>query len=140
MRIDLLGAHLEAYVETLPTISALRLCNKFGSGPQCFINKLPVELIGMIEDFVVEPVRERARASWAKEYKCFQGNCRMIDDHLTREEQHDIYHRANSAFDEIQDCPGGRCSFYRNADDATEKRRRVKSTLRSFETVLEKRK
>jgi hypothetical protein len=60
VRIDILGAHLEAHVETLLTISALRLCNKFGSGPQCFVNKLPAELVSIIEDFVVEPVRKRA--------------------------------------------------------------------------------
>jgi hypothetical protein len=93
VRIDKAGAHLEAYIETLPTINALRLCSRFGSGPQCHVSKLPVELVKTIERFIVEPVREEKLYLWSTPYRCFELRCDIIDDHFTREEQHELFHR-----------------------------------------------
>jgi hypothetical protein len=84
VRIDKLGAHLEAYVETLPVITALRLCNRFGKGT---ISKLPTELIDAIEHLVRESERERCLVSWSKELKCWKQECNMSEDHFTPEEQ-----------------------------------------------------
>ena len=115
VRIDKLGAHLEAYIQTLPTIIALRLCGRFGTGPQCHINKLPVELLSAIEKFVVEAARMKALKSWASEYKCFEVRCDLIDDHFTRKEQHDMYHEAMNE----DCCRGSRCRFQDNIDAET---------------------
>jgi hypothetical protein len=84
VRIDKLGAHLEAYVETLPVITTLRLCNRFGKGT---ISKLPTELTDAIEHLVLEPERERCLISWSKELKCWKRECNMFEDHFTPEEQ-----------------------------------------------------
>jgi hypothetical protein len=102
-----LGAHLEAYIETLPTIIALRLCGRFGTGPQCHINKLPVELIGAIEAFVVGPARVEALETWSSEFKCFELKCDMLDDHFPHQKQHEIFHNESLGV-----CFGG-CPFDR---------------------------
>ena len=109
MRIDKLGAHLEAYIQTLPTIIALRLCGRFGTGPRCHINKLPSELISEIEKFVVEPARVEALETWSSEYRCFELKCDIVDDHFTLEDQHKLCHSATLSvcFGE-SDCPFGR--------------------------------
>jgi hypothetical protein len=87
VRIEKLGAHLEAYTNTLPVITALRLCNRFGKGTNCYISKLPTELIDAIEHLVLEPERERCLVSWSKELKCWKRDCNMFEDHFTPEEQ-----------------------------------------------------
>lgn len=117
MRIDKLGAHLEAYIETLPTVLALRLCGRFGTGPQCHVNKLRVELISAIETFVIEPARVEALENWSSDYKCFELKCDRVDDHYTHEEQHEMYHRVT-----LTGCFGNnRCPFERKSGPETAK-------------------
>lgn len=65
MRVEKLGAHLEAYIQTLPTIVTLRLCSRFGSRPQCHINKLPIELVGTIEEHIIESACAEALGTWS---------------------------------------------------------------------------
>lgn len=89
MRIEKLGAHLEAYVDTLPVITSLRLCHRYGKGANSYIYKLPIELVGIIEQFVVEPEREKHLATWSKEPKCRNKECKM-HDHFTPEE-HEVF-------------------------------------------------
>lgn len=48
VRPEVLGAHLEAYINLLPTITTLRLCNRFGQGEEAYIKRLPVELVSEI--------------------------------------------------------------------------------------------
>jgi hypothetical protein len=86
VRIDKFGAHLEAYTDTLPVITALRLCNRLGKGKNCYISKLPTELINDIERLVLEPERERCLATWSKELKCWKYECKPFG-HFTPEEQ-----------------------------------------------------
>jgi hypothetical protein len=115
VRVDKLGAHLEAYMKTRPAINALRLCHRFGTGPHCYINKLPVELIGEIEKYVVAPARVEALETWSSEYKCFELRCDLVDDHFTRKEQHEMFHDMK-----LNRCPGSRfCSFWRKRDSQT---------------------
>lgn len=135
MRIDKLGAHLEAYIQILPTILALRICGKFGTGPQCHINKLPVELIGAIEKFVVEPARVEALETWSSEYKCFEVKCDIVDDHYTHSDQHKLYHRA-----ELTVCFGdGDCPLGRSigAKTAAKHRRALVKYLESMSFWIE---
>jgi hypothetical protein len=87
VRIDKLGAHLEAYANTLPVVTALRLCNRLGKGASCYIKKLPIELVETIEQFVLDSERERCLAFWSKELKCWKEECAMYDEHLTQQEQ-----------------------------------------------------
>jgi hypothetical protein len=82
VRVDKLGAHLEAHVETIPAITALRLCNRFGKGENCHIHKLPVELVDEVEKLIIEPERERRLAVWIREMKCWSKKCYFVTDHL----------------------------------------------------------
>lgn len=54
VKIEQLGAHLEAYTSLQTTLNALRLCNRFGSGTQATITKLPIELVQQIERHMIE--------------------------------------------------------------------------------------
>lgn len=80
-----LGPHLQAYVETKPVIDALRLCNRFGQGPDVHINKLPQELIAMIEEELQVPRRATAFDDWDQDFACFEGRC-DLRDHFEPEE------------------------------------------------------
>jgi hypothetical protein len=78
---------VEVYDDTLPVITALRLCNRFGKGSDCYIQKLPTELVEAIEQYIVEPEREKCLAVWSRDLKCYSKECNFIDDHLSPEEQ-----------------------------------------------------
>ncbi|OCL12145.1 hypothetical protein AOQ84DRAFT_373363 [Glonium stellatum] len=86
-----LGPHLEAYVETKPVVDMLRLCNRFGQGPDVHINKLPHELILMIEEELQKQPRRDAFWDWDEGFACFEGRCE-IADHFDREEIEDFEH------------------------------------------------
>jgi hypothetical protein len=78
---------VEAYVEILPSIIALRLCNKFGKGPECHIRKLPTELFDVIEQLVVKPERKKRLVLWSQLLRCYTGQCNPENGHpLTGEE------------------------------------------------------
>jgi len=83
VRFDKLVAHVEVYVETLLVITALRLCNRYRKGTACYIDKLPTELIDRIEQFAVEPEREKRLATWSTKLKCYSRECSFGDDHLS---------------------------------------------------------
>lgn len=91
MRIDELGAHLEAYARTLPTITTLRLCNRFGTGDDCHISRLPVELVKLIEDHIIEPERKDALEIWSQTLKCGEGRCEPFK-HYGDEDLYRFYH------------------------------------------------
>lgn len=86
-----LGAHFEAYKDSLPGLNALRACNRFGSGPQCHINKLPVELIQRISDYYILPPREEQIARWNACLLCYENRC-GTDSHYTREQALAMWH------------------------------------------------
>lgn len=93
MRVEQLGAHLEAYVTTLPNIITLRLCNRFGTGSECHINKLPVELVELIEEHIVALEREKALAIWSQQHKCNEKKCKALDHYsATKEQLYQRYH------------------------------------------------
>jgi hypothetical protein len=81
VRFEKLVAHMEAFEETLPAITTLRLCNRFGQGANCHIHKLPLELVELVGEFVVEPERERRLVVWSKMKKCWDRKCIYWDDH-----------------------------------------------------------
>jgi hypothetical protein len=128
--IEKLGAHVEAFIETLPAITALRLCRQFGTGPQCFINRLPVELLKTVESFVVEPARESALHTWKKACRCWELKCDIIEDHYPCEESHDIYHNNHFNFygsrRDQEECFIGDCAFTQDVDAATAAHNRAK--------------
>lgn len=92
VRADELGAHLIAYANTLPVVNTLRLCSRFGTGRQCHVNKLPVELIDAIEEHIKEVARQAALGDWTKQLRCWEDKCGRIADDFTQEEQCEMYH------------------------------------------------
>jgi hypothetical protein len=80
-----LGAHLEAYVNLLPMFNTLRLCNRFGRGPESDITRLPPELISIIEDFLLLEERSKTSAAWHTDFSCYQLLCDP-EDHITTEQ------------------------------------------------------
>lgn len=75
VRITEFGAHLQAYLEQKPVITALRLCHRFGQGGEAFIAKLPKELIDMVEEELLMSARQRALANWEGDFACFENRC-----------------------------------------------------------------
>ena len=79
-----LGAHLEAYLDTLPAVNALRACHRFGKGPTCHIRKIPAELVQAIAQCYILPVREEKLNRWKACLDCFEDNCELTS-HYSRE-------------------------------------------------------
>ncbi|KAI7215306.1 hypothetical protein KC333_g5531 [Hortaea werneckii] len=75
VQVEVLGAHLEAYVNLQPTINTLRLCHRFGKGDQAAITKLPVELLSEVEDILMAEERRKTREEWETDFRCFQLHC-----------------------------------------------------------------
>ena len=93
MRVEQLGAHLEAYIATLPMIITLRLCNRFGTGDDCHVNRLPIELVKLIEEYIVGPERKMALLTWSQQKKCNEKKCKVFDHYsATKEELFQRYH------------------------------------------------
>ncbi|KAK5723808.1 hypothetical protein LTR15_005508 [Elasticomyces elasticus] len=81
MRVEtfMLGARLEAYINLLPTLHTLRLCNRFGTGDNAHIKRLPVEIVAEIESYLIERERYNAEPEWFSHHFCFAGLCEPLD-------------------------------------------------------------
>jgi hypothetical protein len=73
---------LAGYVQSLDITTALRLCNRYGRGPSCHVNKLPTELIELIEAHVHIAMRQSALVEWKQQKQCAEGKCACdYDEH-----------------------------------------------------------
>ncbi|KAK5739633.1 hypothetical protein LTR17_005117 [Elasticomyces elasticus] len=88
VRVDtgLLGARLQAYINLLPTTHTLRLCNRFGTGDDVHIKRLPVEIVTEIESYLIEAERDNTDFEWFPYHLCFAGLCEPIDHCYSEEE------------------------------------------------------
>jgi hypothetical protein len=91
VRAEQLRAHLEIYVTTLPQITTLRLCNRFGTGDNCHVNKMPIELIKLVEEHLIEPERQSLLDYHSGTLKCCEGSCDPLD-HYNEEKLSRLYH------------------------------------------------
>jgi hypothetical protein len=66
---------LTGYVQSQPILTALRLCNRYGNGPACFVNRLPTELVELIENHIHIAMRQSAFAEWEQQKRCTEGTC-----------------------------------------------------------------
>jgi hypothetical protein len=101
-----LAAHVETYIRTLPVVNTVRACNRFGKGPQCHINKLPVELVQSILDYHVSAIRKKKRKKCIKLLRCYEDSC-TIFDHYSKEYLLETYWemRENDSLDSFMDGP-----------------------------------
>lgn len=119
--VEILGAHLQAYVLLQPTINTIRLCNRFGKGPKAAITKLPIEIVAEIEAYVTEHEREEQRQNWKKDFACFQGLCKPID-HMSDTEQVGMW---QDFFADCEQCGGCSCSSGEQVKELNERQLRV---------------
>lgn len=75
IRVEDFLASLSGHIQALPAIAALRLCNVFGKGDACFLNRLPTELVDLIEVYVHIASRETAYAEWKQQKQCAWDKC-----------------------------------------------------------------
>lgn len=88
---EVLGAHVDAYFTTLlPTINALRACHRYAQDKP--VSRLPVELIAIIEDFLIAEEREKKSLEWNRDFRCFQQECDFDDEsqHFSEDELDDM--------------------------------------------------
>lgn len=63
-----------------PTLDALRLCHRFGRGPNVHITKLPLELEQEIERLIIQQKkRPHYFDSWANKFMHYEGRCAPLD-------------------------------------------------------------
>lgn len=79
VKVEVLGAHLEAYIILQPTINTLRMCHRFGKGDDVAITKLPVELLSEVEEYLVARERRKTRKAWNADFRCFRLRCQKRD-------------------------------------------------------------
>ena len=79
VRPDELGAHLEAYERSLPTLYTLRLCRRYGQGPASHITKIPLELLWKVEDFVIAADRKPGWNEWKDALYHYESRCHPKD-------------------------------------------------------------
>lgn len=82
VRPDILCQNLQAYKTALPVLNALRLCHRFGQGPDVHVTKLPVEIEQAIEDIIFNA--NLSRLPFADAFEHFESRCMPVD-HLDDE-------------------------------------------------------
>lgn len=80
-----LGAHIEAHVSAKLTIKTLLLCHGHGKGEKAHIKRLPRELLDLIIEHYMQPIRLQKFREWDRDFACFEGRCE-IRDHFSKAE------------------------------------------------------
>ncbi|KAK5745374.1 hypothetical protein LTR17_001535 [Elasticomyces elasticus] len=73
---------IDAYTTALPTIRALRKCNRYGQGPQAYVTKLPAEIVSAIESILFDKQLRQynpQHMTWEVEFSCFESTCAPSD-------------------------------------------------------------
>jgi hypothetical protein len=78
-----LGASIEAYSDTMPQISTLRLCHRFSSKS---LSRLPQEIIEQIADAIRRSAYEEFAPGWHYDFLCFQSRCTIADHYHSYDE------------------------------------------------------
>lgn len=125
--VEILGAHLQAYVLLQPAIRMIRLCNRFGKGPQAAITKLPIEIVTEIEAYLSEHEREEQRHNWKTDFTCFQGLCSPLD-HMSDTERVGLW---QDFFTDCPHCGGCSCSTGKDMSELNERQ------LQALEEMLD---
>ena len=116
VRPDLLCKRLEAYSKCLRTLKALRLCHRFGKGPNVYVTNLPTEVLLIIEDIIFEAKRSSHPGRWRWLFRHFESRCESAD-HL--EDSGDIYcdvrdENHDKLYATCQDSEEGECDTCKN--------------------------
>ena len=85
VKVDQLGARIEAYVASKATISTFRVCVKYGNVPGAFVGRLPVEVVDIIAMLLREPFFDETLQKWEKDIRCCEYRCKP-EEHFTQHE------------------------------------------------------
>jgi hypothetical protein len=79
--ITVFGPHLQAYLTLKPLLTSIRLCHRFGQGPEAHITKLPIELFDEIIEYLISFERSRIAldGQWKYLFRCFESRCSPTD-------------------------------------------------------------
>lgn len=116
-------------MKALPTLQALRMCHRFGRGPDVYVTKLPVEIEQRVEEMVVgssstidyEPWS--LLSTWEDQFECFESRCEPMS-HLVDANSP----LSDQAGDEFEPCEGcedyvydGDCENYCKATESKDR-------------------
>ncbi|KAF2027553.1 hypothetical protein EK21DRAFT_91466 [Setomelanomma holmii] len=82
--IGKLGATLQAFTDTLPQVTTLRLCHRFRN---CTLSQLPQEILDHVIDHVRRAMRTQIRPAWKQDFICFQGICPPEEHYTTYDDR-----------------------------------------------------
>ena len=85
-----IGAQVQTYVESKPTITAFRICVRDGQIQGAPVGRLPEELIRAVSEFVKTSLLQSHRRDWKKGIRCCEGKCQAID-HFGADEREELY-------------------------------------------------
>ncbi|KJX94796.1 hypothetical protein TI39_contig4159g00024 [Zymoseptoria brevis] len=104
---DKLVPHLKSFEKILPHLRTLRLCHRFGQGPDVHITKLPAELELLIEESFLSSGWSRSRYydafEWEQDFKCFESRCTPLS-HIG--DSTPLWEMITDNFDYCGRCPG----------------------------------
>lgn len=134
-----LVAHLEAFVTTKQQLHALKLCHRFGRGPSGStrgakrlndglkkFQELPLELIYLIDSFVLLPLRASLTEKYDAMFRCFGQTCSVRDHYSSEEieeaeaEARDMLMRCDERFSELSDLGRENTPMWEEFEDAVE--------------------
>ena len=82
MKPDTLGESLDKLLKALPQVQTLRLCHRYGRGPQVHITKLPIEVEQAIEGLLIRSQKSGdidgwtpLTDTWRQQLECFESKC-----------------------------------------------------------------
>ena len=103
VKTQLLGARLEAYVESKLLVATFKLCVKYGPSNHAPVGRLPPELINLIVDRIQWPILNSCESRWARYQLCLEDKCSTYD-HFTEEQICDNeFYPHNDVEDEYED-------------------------------------
>jgi hypothetical protein len=82
---DRLVPALKAYATIKPSIEPILASNKLPQTQECFISKLPQELVDKINAYVMSKELKKQYMKWTKLEACYNGSCNRTD-HLSEDE------------------------------------------------------
>ncbi len=112
----LLGASMEAYVESKAAISMLRLCAQNGNPSEAPIARLPPEMVEEIVGHAQLPFYEKRFQDWVDITNCLDGWCRVFNLKIHYDEDHQgklEHHLEKLSLQTQQSTEGKRFAEYR---------------------------
>ena len=90
VKVDVLAAHLQSYIETKPSVDALQMCHRFGHGERAYITMLPTEVVHIIAQKLRWSDVQQVLKECSQRLMCCEDSCET-GDHFSRKELIEIH-------------------------------------------------